>query len=82
MPAVEAVAARGSGDPAADPARRAPGRVRTRPPRSAAERRAVADTTIRVDVDLLDALMRLVGELVLTRNQIVARPAPGRPTST
>ncbi|WP_235564774.1 chemotaxis protein CheA [Modestobacter sp. Leaf380] len=34
-------------------------------------RRAVADSTIRVDVDLLDALMQLVGELVLTRNQIV-----------
>ncbi len=34
-------------------------------------RRAVADSSIRVDVDLLDALMRQVGELVLTRNQIV-----------
>lgn len=34
-------------------------------------RRAVADSTIRVDVNLLDALMLLVGELVLTRNQIV-----------
>jgi two-component system chemotaxis sensor kinase CheA len=29
-----------------------------------------ADTSIRVDVDLLDALMRQVGELVLARNQI------------
>src|SRR3954451_8601859 len=35
------------------------------------QRRAVADSTIRVDVDLLDSLMLLVGELVLTRNQIV-----------
>ncbi|RFU19180.1 chemotaxis protein CheA [Geodermatophilus marinus] len=34
-------------------------------------RRAVAESTIRVDVDLLDELMLLVGELVLTRNQIV-----------
>ena len=34
-------------------------------------RRNVADSSIRVDVDLLDSLMRLVGELVLTRNQIV-----------
>ncbi|HET9140531.1 chemotaxis protein CheW [Actinophytocola sp.] len=34
-------------------------------------RRSVADTSIRVDVDLLDKLMRLVGELVLTRNQMV-----------
>jgi two-component system chemotaxis sensor kinase CheA len=33
--------------------------------------RGVADSTIRVDVDLLDSLMLLVGELVLTRNQIV-----------
>ena len=35
------------------------------------KRRGVADSTIRVDVDLLDKLMHLVGELVLTRNQIV-----------
>lgn len=34
-------------------------------------RRSVADSSIRVDVDLLDTLMQLVGELVLTRNQIV-----------
>ncbi|GAA2515957.1 chemotaxis protein CheW [Pilimelia columellifera] len=34
-------------------------------------RRAVADSSIRVDVDLLDALMNLVGELVLVRNQLV-----------
>jgi two-component system chemotaxis sensor kinase CheA len=31
----------------------------------------VADTTIRVDVSLLDKLMNLVGELVLARNQIL-----------
>ncbi|GAA3871824.1 hypothetical protein GCM10022243_41360 [Saccharothrix violaceirubra] len=36
-----------------------------------AGRRSVADTSIRVDVHLLDKLMRLVGELVLTRNQMV-----------
>ncbi|PPK66511.1 chemotaxis protein CheW [Actinokineospora auranticolor] len=34
-------------------------------------RRGVADTSVRVDVELLDKLMRLVGELVLTRNQMV-----------
>ena len=34
-------------------------------------RRSVADSSIRVDVDVLDTLMRLVGELVLTRNQLV-----------
>ncbi|MBY0280432.1 chemotaxis protein CheA [Candidatus Binatia bacterium] len=32
---------------------------------------SVADTTIRVDVHLLDKLMNLVGELVLARNQIL-----------
>jgi two-component system chemotaxis sensor kinase CheA len=36
-----------------------------------AHRRTVAESSIRVDVDLLDTLMRLVGELVLTRNQVV-----------
>ena len=38
-------------------------------------RRTVADASIRVDVDVLDTLMRLVGELVLTRNQIVRQAA-------
>ncbi|MEQ8329937.1 MAG: hybrid sensor histidine kinase/response regulator [Longimicrobiales bacterium] len=33
--------------------------------------RALADTTLRVDVDVLDALMNLAGELVLTRNQLI-----------
>ncbi|HCB03992.1 MAG TPA: chemotaxis protein CheW [Nocardioides sp.] len=48
-------------------------------PFPAESRRTVADASIRVDVDLLDALMRLVGELVLTRNQIAreAGQAPG-----
>jgi two-component system chemotaxis sensor kinase CheA len=35
----------------------------------------VTDASLRVDVNLLDTLMRLVGELVLTRNQIVATAA-------
>jgi two-component system, chemotaxis family, sensor kinase CheA len=34
-------------------------------------KRSVADSSIRVDVELLDTLMRLVGELVLTRNQLI-----------
>jgi two-component system chemotaxis sensor kinase CheA len=38
-------------------------------------RRSVADSSIRVDVDLLDTLMNLVGELVLTRNQLLQRAA-------
>jgi two-component system chemotaxis sensor kinase CheA len=33
-------------------------------------RRSVADASVRVDVDVLDGLMRLVGELLLTRNQV------------
>ncbi len=53
------------------------------PPSAAAEgddpgeafRRSVADSTIRVDVALLDSLMNLVGELVLTRNQMLQRAA-------
>ncbi|MEI6234368.1 MAG: chemotaxis protein CheW [Planctomycetota bacterium] len=36
-----------------------------------AGRSAAADSTIRVEVALLDRLMNLVGELVLTRNQIL-----------
>ena len=43
--------------------------------------RSAADRSIRVDVDLLDSLMRLVGELVLTRNQIVQH-AGGRSDAT
>lgn len=47
------------------------------PPAPAAEdteahnRAACVDTTIRVDVGLLDKLMNLVGELVLSRNQLL-----------
>jgi two-component system chemotaxis sensor kinase CheA len=37
----------------------------------AQSKRSVADSAIRVDVDLLDTLMNLVGELVLARNQLV-----------
>ncbi len=42
------------------------------------ETRGVADSSIRVDVDILDRLMNLVGELVLARNQILQyAPAKG-----
>jgi two-component system chemotaxis sensor kinase CheA len=41
------------------------------PSEDTTSRRSVAESSIRVDVDLLDSLMRLVGELVLTRNQVV-----------
>ena len=36
-------------------------------------RRSVVDSSVRVDVELLDSLMRMVGELVLARNQLVSR---------
>lgn len=53
----------------------APQNVASTPPPAAKEnsegKTAVSDTTIRVDVTLLDRLMNLVGELVLTRNQIL-----------
>ncbi len=63
---VEAVAAPAPVAPAATPAPAAA-------PASGDEehRRSVADSSIRVDVGLLDQLMRMVGELVLTRNQVV-----------
>src|SRR5690606_3056080 len=35
--------------------------------------RGIVDSSVRVDVDLLDNLVQLVGELVLTRNQILQR---------
>lgn len=43
------------------------------PPSEPTEARgpAVADTSVRVDVGLLDKLMTLVGELVLARNQVL-----------
>src|SRR5256885_13122850 len=46
------------------------------PPQQAPEaatdgRPPVSDTSLRVDVGLLDKLMTLVGELVLARNQIM-----------
>jgi two-component system chemotaxis sensor kinase CheA len=53
-------------EPVAEPAA-----VAAEPVEEIVARRNVADSSIRVDVELLDTLMRLVGELVLTRNQIV-----------
>lgn len=54
----------------------APASTERAAPRAASERAATrapasADTTIRVDVGLLDDVMNMVGELVLARNQIV-----------
>ena len=36
--------------------------------------RAASERTVRVDVELLDTLMRQVGELVLARNQLISHP--------
>lgn len=55
--------------PAAAPAAKADGGE------GGGKNRSVADSSIRVDVDLLDSLMNLVGELVLSRNQLVQRAA-------
>ena len=61
-----------------EPAARPP----TSRPRAPSRRRSVADSTIRVDVALLDTLMNLVGELVLTRNQILQRAGDAARTSS
>jgi two-component system chemotaxis sensor kinase CheA len=45
------------------------------PEEETGHRRNAAESSIRVDVDLLDTLMRQVGELVLSRNQIVRQAA-------
>ena len=61
--------------PAAPPAPGAqpePQPVRSGPDRSVGLRSAVTETTVRVDVNVLDRLMTLVGELVLARNQLAA----------
>jgi len=61
--------------PAAAPvARKVAAQKPSSPPPDAAASPAgpqVADSNVRVDVELLDKLMNLVGELVLARNQIV-----------
>ncbi len=50
--------------PAPEPPRESPHEATHKAP-------TAADTTLRVDVGLLDRLMNLVGELVLTRNQVL-----------
>ncbi|HEY1207078.1 MAG: chemotaxis protein CheA [Bryobacteraceae bacterium] len=55
-------------DPPDDSSERAEGK---KPEDDSAKSSAVADANIRVGVGLLDKLMDLVGELVLTRNQIL-----------
>ncbi|GAA0814416.1 chemotaxis protein CheW [Spirilliplanes yamanashiensis] len=54
-----------------DEGKAAPGAVVEALQAQAAPKRSVADQAIRVDVDLLDSLMNMVGELVLARNQLL-----------
>ncbi len=56
--------------PAAQPVKKSVASANAAPAQNAPERRSTSDSSIRVDVDLLDELMRQVGELVLVRNQI------------
>lgn len=63
-PAVQPAAVQPAAAPAAPAAQSAPA------PQSAGASTGSSETSIRVDVELLDALMRQVGELVLSRNQI------------
>ncbi|WP_262348175.1 chemotaxis protein CheA [Cellulosimicrobium cellulans] len=67
-PAVETVAPEPA--VAAAPAPAAPAAAPAAAEELGSLRAGAADASIRVDVDLLDALMRQVGELVLARNQI------------
>jgi len=46
-------------------------RARATAPRSASPEPQIAESTVRVDVTLLDQLMNLVGELVLARNRVL-----------
>lgn len=41
------------------------------PPAAAVKTDSIASASVRVDVDLLDGLMNMVGELVLSRNQLL-----------
>lgn len=62
--------------PEATPIRQGTAPDRTTSPAAEPSKRAV-EATVRVDVELLDTLVRLVGELVLTRNQILQQAEAG-----
>jgi len=57
--------------PPAPPAGAVAAPAPSEPEPAATEKSSFTDNTIRVDVNLLDKLMNLVGELVLARNQIL-----------
>jgi two-component system chemotaxis sensor kinase CheA len=60
-------------DPVAVPAAKAPAESGAAKPRAQAG--SAAESTLRVDVALLNRMMNLVGELVLTRNQVLQATA-------
>lgn len=59
--------------PEQEPEAEAAAETQSEPEWDGVERRARVDSSVRVDVDLLDDLVDLVGELVLTRNQLIQR---------
>jgi len=64
-------------NPAAAPpptpaAEKPPAKPAPEPGEAGEHKRSVVESTVRVDVELLDTLMRMVGELVLSRNQLVS----------
>jgi two-component system chemotaxis sensor kinase CheA len=63
----------GESDVASAPeALKAPGASAPNPPQPSGERNGAGnDKTLRIDVDVLNRMMNLVGELVLTRNQML-----------
>lgn len=63
------------------PPKKAPAPEASAPAESRDARPAITDTSIRVDVGLLDKLMNLVGELVLARNQILQYGATAKDTA-
>jgi two-component system, chemotaxis family, sensor kinase CheA len=69
-PAQQAAAAPAPPQQAPAPAQQAPA-PREPEPATAVARATLAESTIRVDISVLDSLMNLVGELVLARNQII-----------
>jgi len=68
MPAAEPVAPK-------RPAEKRPAKKETEVTEAAAGGSAAAESTLRVDVHLLNQMMNLVGELVLTRNQVLQATA-------
>jgi two-component system, chemotaxis family, sensor kinase CheA len=65
-------------DPAAAPAAKAPAEAESDAAKPRAQTTATgtaAESTLRVDVTLLNRMMNLVGELVLTRNQVLQATA-------